>query len=58
MRKAGMDLQDEHQFEGISGATITSRGVEHLMNFWLEEARFGKYLENFRAGTLSAGGNG
>ena len=33
-----------HQIDGISGATITVRGVSNLVRYWLSDEGFGKYL--------------
>lgn len=33
-----------HQVDGLSGATITSRGVSNLIRYWLSEEAYGKYL--------------
>jgi len=38
----------KHQVEAIPGATITSRGVQETLRFWLGEHGFGKYLEAMR----------
>lgn len=38
-----------YQVEAISGATMTSRGVSALMNFWLGEQGFGPYLAKIRS---------
>jgi len=46
---AGPPAEDPHQVDGLSGATITSRGVGHLVRFWLGEEGFGPYLEEFRS---------
>lgn len=35
----------EHQVDGLSGATLTSRGVSNLVNFWLGNDGFGPYLK-------------
>ena len=35
----------QHQIDGLSGATITSRGVSNLVQYWMSPAGFGKYLE-------------
>ncbi|MCP4645429.1 MAG: Na(+)-translocating NADH-quinone reductase subunit C [bacterium] len=50
MRKGGAGTveDDPHGFDGLSGATITSRAVESLLNFWLGDAGYGPYLEQFR----------
>lgn len=36
----------KHQVDGLSGATITSRGVTNMMQYWLSDNGFGKYLAN------------
>ena len=33
-----------HQIEGLSGATITSRGVNNLVTYWLGETGYGPFL--------------
>jgi len=37
-----------HQIDGLSGATITTRGVSHLVQYWLGDHAFGLYLESLR----------
>jgi len=39
----------EHQVDGLSGATLTSRGVSNLVNYWLGDHGFGPYLNKMRA---------
>ena len=39
-----------HQVDGLSGATLTTNGVENLLLFWLGDNGFGPYLNNLRAG--------
>jgi len=46
--KAGPPEQDPYQVDGLSGATITARGVTALVQFWLGENGFGPYLKNLR----------
>ncbi len=46
---AGPVEDDPYRVDGLSGATLTARGVSHLVQFWLGENGFGPYLENFRA---------
>ncbi|MDA1313189.1 MAG: Na(+)-translocating NADH-quinone reductase subunit C [Acidobacteria bacterium] len=46
--KVGPPSEAPHQVDGLSGATITSRGVTNMLDFWLGENGFGPYLENFR----------
>lgn len=52
---AGSPAEDPYQVDGLSGATITSRGVGSLVRFWLEDERFGAYLANFRDKKLKGG---
>jgi Na+-transporting NADH:ubiquinone oxidoreductase subunit C len=46
--QAGPPARDPHNVDGLTGATITSRGVTHMMDFWFGENGFGPYLEKFR----------
>ncbi|HZJ94558.1 MAG TPA: Na(+)-translocating NADH-quinone reductase subunit C [Thiopseudomonas sp.] len=39
-----------HQVDGLAGATLTSNGVTHLVQFWLGENGFGSFIEHLRAG--------
>lgn len=39
----------EHKIDGLSGATLTSRGVSNLVNYWLGDHGFGPYLKNMSA---------
>lgn len=45
---AGPPAQDPHRVDGISGATITSRGVGAMLRFWLGDQGFGPYLTSLR----------
>jgi Na+-transporting NADH:ubiquinone oxidoreductase subunit C len=38
----------EHQVDALSGATLTSRGVNRLLLFWLGDLGFGPYLAKLR----------
>jgi Na+-transporting NADH:ubiquinone oxidoreductase subunit C len=42
--------QAEYQIDGLAGATLTSRGVTNLVQFWLGDKGFKKYLSNLRSG--------
>ncbi len=35
---------DPHAIDGLAGATLTSRGVENLLTFWLGQQGYGPYL--------------
>lgn len=37
-----------HQVDGLAGATLTSRGVMHLVQYWLSDHGFGPYLAKLR----------
>ena len=37
-----------HQVDGLSGATLTTIGVKNLMNYWLGDSGFKKFLANIR----------
>jgi len=41
-------LKDPYRVDGLSGATMTSRGVDNLVTFWLGENGFGPFLERLR----------
>jgi len=54
--KGQADPKAVHDVDGLSGATLTSRGVENLVRFWLGEEGYGPVLdiEKLKAG----GGDG
>ncbi len=39
-----------HQVDGLSGATLTSRGVSRLLEYWLGSEGFGPFLVNLLSG--------
>lgn len=43
---------NEHKIDGLSGATLTSNGVDHTVDFWTGENGFGPFLEKVRKGAL------
>lgn len=45
---AGPPEQEPYEVDGLSGATITSRGVTNTLDFWLGENGFGPFLERIR----------
>lgn len=40
----------ESEVDGLAGATLTSKGVDNLMQFWLGKNGFGPYLQKIRSG--------
>jgi Na+-transporting NADH:ubiquinone oxidoreductase subunit C len=43
--KAGPASEDPRDVDGLSGATITSNGVTHLVRFWVGADGYGPYLK-------------
>ena len=49
--KAGIaDLSSDYEIDGLSGATLTTRGVDNLVRYWLGDAGFAKFIANLKAG--------
>ncbi len=44
-----------YQIDGLSGATLTTRGVDQLVKFWLGRQGYGSLLDNLRGGMQSNG---
>lgn len=40
--------KEDNEVDGLSGATLTSRGVTNLVQFWLGESGYGPYLAKLR----------
>ncbi|WP_188151408.1 Na(+)-translocating NADH-quinone reductase subunit C [Teredinibacter waterburyi] len=40
----------EYKVDGLSGATLTSVGVDNMMKFWLGENGYAQFLNNLKAG--------
>jgi len=45
---AGPPADDPYHVDGLSGATITSQAVSHMLTFWLGEHGFGPFLTRLR----------
>ena len=43
---AGPVETDPYEVDGLSGATLTARGVTNMIHFWLGESGFRPYLDN------------
>lgn len=41
-----------HQVDGLSGATLTSNGVQNLVNYWMGDNGFAPYLKKVRDGGM------
>ena len=42
--KGKAEADDAHAIDGLSGATITTKGVDNLVKYWLGPDAFGRYL--------------
>ncbi|MGC9401045.1 Na(+)-translocating NADH-quinone reductase subunit C [Vibrio genomosp. F10] len=51
--KGGAPAGSEHGVDGLSGATLTSVGVQNTFDFWLGEKGFGPFLAKVRDGGLN-----
>ena len=57
--KGGVNPADRdaiHQVDALSGATMTSRGVQDLLHYWLGEDGFGPFLDKLRHSESGQGG--
>lgn len=45
---AAGNAAENHQVDGLSGATLTSQGVSNMVNYWLGEGGFGPFLTKLR----------
>lgn len=43
---------EEYHVDALSGATLTSNGVDNLVRFWMGEAGYAPFLENLRSGDV------
>ena len=40
----------DYKVDGLSGATLTSDGVDYMIKFWLGEHGFAPFLDNLKTG--------
>jgi len=50
--KGGAKKGDIHGVDGLSGATLTSDGVQRTIHFWLGDEGYGPFITKFRNGGL------
>ena len=50
--KGGADRSDSYGVDALSGATLTSRGVDNLLKFWMSDAGFKPFLDNLKQGRI------
>ena len=56
VQKGGYDRDSpnaSYMVDGLSGATITSNGVQNLVNYWVSQDAFGPFLERIEAGEFT-----
>lgn len=46
----GTDPNADYKVDGLSGATLTTKGVDNMLQFWLGEQGFAKFLANLKNG--------
>jgi Na+-transporting NADH:ubiquinone oxidoreductase subunit C len=51
--KGGAKKGDVHGVDALSGATLTSNGVERTLHFWLGDEGYGPFIAKFRNGGLN-----
>ncbi|WP_319530262.1 Na(+)-translocating NADH-quinone reductase subunit C [uncultured Cohaesibacter sp.] len=42
----------QYHIDSLAGATLTSRGVDNLVHFWMGEQGFKRFLDNLKEGTV------
>ena len=42
----------EHKVDALSGATLTSRGVQQLVNYWMSDRGYAPFLQKLREGEV------
>jgi len=50
--QAGTPDVDPLRVDGLSGATVTSNAITRLMQFWLSDDGYGRFLKRFREGAI------
>lgn len=53
--KGGVKAGDLHNVDALSGATLTSQGVEKSLQYWLGDNGYGPFLAKVRKGGLNNG---
>lgn len=53
--KGAIPQGDRYAIDGLSGATLTSNGVQHSFDFWMGDLGFGPFLKQVREGGLNHG---
>jgi Na+-transporting NADH:ubiquinone oxidoreductase subunit C len=51
--KGGAEQGDIHGVDGLSGATLTSKGIDNTFKFWFGNEGYGSFIANYRNGGLN-----
>ncbi len=51
--KGGAKANDVHGVDALSGATLTSNGVQNTLHFWMGDEGYGPFITKFRNGGLN-----
>lgn len=43
---------EEYHIDALAGATLTTVGIDNLVNFWMGEQGYGPFLDNLKAGDI------
>jgi Na+-transporting NADH:ubiquinone oxidoreductase subunit C len=46
------DPNAQYKIDGLSGATLTSVGIENTFQFWMSDSGYGKFLANVKNGAI------
>lgn len=55
LKKGGNHKADPHAVDALSGATLTTKGVQGTLNFWLGPLGYGPFLAKIRGGLFNHG---
>ena len=55
--KGAAEPSDEYAVDGLSGATITSRGVTNMLKFWMGPQGFGPFIEKQKSLEMKTASN-
>ena len=56
--KGVAEADDKYAIDGLSGATITSRGVTYMIEYWMGPEGFGPFIDLQKNKTASTSGEG
>ena len=42
----------DYKIDGLSGATLTTKGIDNLVKFWMGDMGYAKFLTNLKSGEV------